>query len=389
MFVEIAHYVFWVTLGLVIYGYVGYPFVLVCLTAFRKWQVNKKEIFPTVSLVIPAYNECAVIEDKIKNSLSLDYPLDRLEIIVASDGSTDGTGEILKAYHGRGIQAYCFEKRSGKTGVLNKILPRIQSEIVLFSDANTMYKPDAIQKLVRNFHDSEVGSVSGQVILKNDHVAFGQSERLYYRYERFLQKRETLLGSMLGADGAMYAIRRSLFQPPPDDTILDDFVIAMEAARAGYRIIYEPEAIAYEDAVPNLKSEFNRKSRIVAGAVQMMKRGLGIPNARQKLLWFQFLSHKFLRWVMPWILIALLLVNLRLVAADVHSFASFRDILGIYWVTVAAQIVFYSLALCGIIFNRVLVTAVPQYLCTMYAALILGLIKGLADKQEVTWKTSR
>lgn len=155
----------------------------------------------------------------------------------------------------------------------------------------------------------------------------------------------------------------------------------MQAARAGYRIVYDPEAIAYEDSVPNLKSEFNRKSRIAAGAVQMMKWGLGIPNAMQKLLWFQFLSHKFLRWVMPFILIALFSVNLRLVLTEGHF--------GIYWVTAAVQIVFYLLGVCGVFFNRMLMTAVSQYFCITYAAFMVGLIKGITNRQQVTWKVSR
>ena len=389
MFDIVAHYVFWGAVGLIVYSNVGYPLVLACATVLRKREVKKCSIFPTVSLVVAAYNEKAVIEDKIKNSLSLDYPQDKLEIVVGSDGSSDGTAEIIKAYDGSGIRAYCFEERSGKTGVLNKILPHIQSEIVVFSDANTMYEPLAIQKLVRNFCDPDVGVVSGQVILENKHVSFGKSERMYYHYERYLQGRESRLESMLGADGAMYAIRRSLFKMPPDDTILDDFVIAMGAVTAGYRIIYEPEAIAYEDTVPNLKSEFNRKSRIVAGAIQMMMRGLGIPTAKQGLLWFQFLSHKLLRWVTPWLLVALFLTNLRLVVREPHSLAVTEPHITIYSVIAFSQIGFYLLGLCGIFFNRVSVTAVPQYLCTMYAAFGFGGIKGLTNRQRVTWKTSR
>ncbi|MBI1929025.1 glycosyltransferase family 2 protein [Candidatus Poribacteria bacterium] len=421
VFDGVARYVFWGAMALAGYGYVGYPLVLTCLTAFRKRGgeavrsltetlrpaepslADAKEIYPTVSLIIPAYNEHEIIRDKIKNSLSLDYPADKLEIVVASDGSTDGTDNILREYDGRGITAHYFSPRSGKMGALNKTLSRVASEIVVFSDANTMYRPDTIQKLVRNFHDSTVGAVSGQVILMNTHVSFGHSENLYYRYERYLQKKETALGSMLGADGAMYAIRRKLFSPPPNDTILDDFVIAMGAVRAGYRIVYEPEAIGDEETSPNLKSEFNRKSRIVAGAVQMMKRGYGIPASGQKRLWFQFLSHKFLRWVMPLVLIALFAANLRLAAIEVRallpilsgaiasvgatSAGTSPSYLGIYSLTGAIQIIFYLLSVCGVFFNRVSLTAAPQYFCTVNAASLLGLIKGLTNKQPVTWKT--
>jgi len=421
VFDDVARYVFWGAMALASYGYVGYPLVLTCLTAFRKRGgeavrsltetlrpaepslADAKGIYPTVSLIIPAYNEHEIIRDKIKNSLSLDYPADKLAIVVASDGSTDGTNDILREYDGQGITAHYFSPRSGKMSALNKTLSRVASEIVVFSDANTMYRPDAIQKLVRNFRDATVGAVSGQVILRNTHVSFGQSEELYYRYERYLQKKETALGSMLGADGAMYAIRQKLFSPPPNDTILDDFAIAMGAVRAGYRIVYEPEAIGDEETSPNLKSEFNRKSRIVAGAVQMTKRGYGIPASGQKRLWFQFLSHKFLRWVMPLVLIALFAANLRLAATEVRALAPIlsRAIasvgassagaspshLGIYSLTGAMQIVFYLLGVCGVFFNRVSLTAAPQYFCTVNAASLLGLIKGLTNKQPVTWKT--
>ena len=380
IFEPIAFYVFWGAFALIIYGHVGYPPVLACLAAFRKQPVDQKAIYPTVSLVIPAYNERKHIREKITNSLSLNYPSDKLEILVASDGSTDGTNEIMREYEGQGITTHYFP-RTGKLGVVNEVVSQVNSEIVVFSDANTMYHPDAIQKLVRNFHDPTVGVVSGQVILKNEHADFSQSENLYYRYERYLQERETLLGSMLGADGAMYALRKNHYSAVQGATIIDDFVIPMQVVRQGYRIVYEPEAIGYEDSAPNLKAEFSRKIRNGAGLVQMMKQGYGTPTAKQKMLWFQFFSHKFMRWVMPLALVALLLSNLRLVLADVRF--------GWYALTIGTQVLFYVLGICGAFFNRVPVIPVLPYLGATYVAFMIGWIKGLTNGQTATWQTFR
>ena len=376
----IAQSVFTTSAFLIIYGYAGYPLILTLLTEFKKKRVNKREIYPAVSLVIPAHNEEDVIEDKIKNSLSLDYPRDKLRIIISSDGSSDGTNRILRKYEGKGIIANYFSPRSGKISVLNRTLAKIKSEIVVFSDANVMYNPDVIKKLVRNFRDNSVGGVSGRVVLTGSHGSLRGFEELYYRYERFIQRKETEFESLLSADGAMYAIRREFFDPPPDDTILDDFVIPMGVIRSGYRVVFEPEAVGYEKGVPSLKHEFNRRSRIVAGAVQMILRGNGVPKAGQVKIWFQFLSHKLLRWITPFLLIGLFLANMKLLMMEIRF--------GFYHIAAIFQGAFYLAALLGV-FLKVHVFSVPTSLCVENAASILGFFKGMFNRQPVMWKVSR
>ena len=383
LFKSVAYWIFLSSVFAVCYVYLGYPIFLGLVTKFKKVEIDKNEIYPTVSLVVPAYNEESVIEAKIKNSLALDYPKDKIKIFISSDGSTDGTNDILKNYAGQGIIINCFSPRAGKIKTLNRTIPLVDSEIVVFSDANTMYETSAIKKLVRNFNDKTVGAVTGEVILVNEHGSFAKPENLYYKYERYIQKKETEYGCMVGVDGAMYAIRRDLFEPPSNNIILDDFVISMEVARQGYRIIYETQASGYEDASPNLKSEFRRKSRIIAGGIQLIKQREGIPAPKQRKLWFQFLSHKLLRWMIPFFLLMLFSANLKLALTE----PIFGGDVTFYHVTALIQLLFYLLALGGLLLPQISIMSIPTYFCAVNIASIFGVFKGLMGKQAVTWKT--
>ena len=379
-FVELS--LFWLMVGLIVYGYIGYPLVLSLLAKRFPQGVAQKEITPRVALLICAFNEEAVIEEKILNSLGIDYPRDRLTIIIASDGSTDKTNEIVEKYaaHEPRLLFYPYPERRGKIGTINRTVPKIEDEIIVFSDANTMMMEGAMKKLVRKFYDPSVGGVSADVILVNNETHFGEGESTYYQYERWIQKNESLTGSIVGADGGMYAIRRELFGAPSSNVILDDLVISMNVVRKGYRLVYEAAALAYEVNVNSSQSEFLRRSRVVAGGVQVLKQREGVPGKGQKTMLFKYLSHKVLRWILPVCLVTIFLLNSRIVAMVDTP---------IYDLSLALQVLFYLLALMGPLLAGTMkskIFEIPYYFCLSNSAALYGLYKGLFDKQSVKWR---
>jgi cellulose synthase/poly-beta-1,6-N-acetylglucosamine synthase-like glycosyltransferase len=365
---------FWIAWDMMIYTYIGYPVLCMLLSGFLSQPWHKEDSQPTVTLLIVAHNEEEILAAKIENSLALDYPRNKLVIAVASDGSTDGTNAILRRYEGKGIQAYYFPKHSGKMATINRIFPELQTEIVVLSDANVIYKSDAINKLVRNFADQGVGAVSGTVMLISDQPVLSIPERLYYRYEWFIARLESQTGSLIGVDGAMYSIRRELFQPLPDSVVLDDFVISMNIAKGGKRVVYEPEASAHEASAASLAVELQRRSRIAAGAVQSLLQGEGLPGLSQPLLLFKYLSHKVLRWSTPVFLILLLLANLFLLGEFFYN------------VTFGGQVAFYLAACIGKLQRSpASVCAVPLYICGTNVAAAYGLVRGILNQQKGPW----
>lgn len=373
--------VFWASLALILYVYAGYPLTLAFVA--RRFRPLKRDdgFLPTVSLVIAAHNEEKVLWEKLGNSLALDYPRDRLEIIVASDGSTDATNDIVKAFADRGVVLHEITPRGGKMWALNLTIPKTQGTILVLSDANTMYRPDAIRKLVRHFADPTVGAVSGDVQLVDAADSHAHSEGLYYRYERWLQTQESRVGSIIGVDGAMYAIVREHFRSPSRNIIVDDFVISMTVARLGYRVLYDPEAVATEQGTLSSREEFWRKVRIVAGGMQALMLREGLPHLRQPLLMFSYISHKLLRWLVPCFLLSLLLSSAALVSAPLEILA----LLG--------QVLFYGFAL-GYAVNflglrRLSWSSIPYYFCLVNGAALVGLWKGLLGTQTVTWQRTR
>lgn len=372
--------VFWMAVAVICYVYFGYPLALMSVMKYRQKPVVSGEITPSVSLLICAFNEEEVIRDKIENSFKLDYPPDKLKIVIASDGSTDRTNETVRQYESERLILMAYPERRGKVSVINSTVPKLESEIIIFSDANTMYQDDAVKKLVRNFQDPSVGAVSADVILHNEETTFGRSESLYYIYERWIQKKESEFGSIIGADGGMYAIRRSLFSPPSNNIILDDFVISMNVALKGYRLIYEKEAIGHERSSNSSKTEFLRKSRVVAGAIQSIMQKEGVPTLKQKGLFFCYVSHKFLRWMIPIVLIILYLVTLRLYYLSGEF---------IYAVAFAVQSLFYLLAMLDMVIAKrykIRLTSIPFYFCMVNVAALYGIYKGLFKKQPVKWR---
>jgi len=282
--------------------YVLYPLTLwlIVRDGIEESAAGRENELPGVALVICALNEEGVIGEKILNSLALEYPAGKLRIYVISDGSTDRTVRICRQYAGRGVVVVERKRRRGKAWNLNELVPGLDEEVVVLSDANVLYRADAVKQLVARFEDATVGCVSGRVVLGGTVEALRRPEAAYYSLEWFLQERESRLYSMVSADGAMYAIRRELFVPYPTDTILDDFATPLGVIKSGRRVVFAPSAVGWEKGPASLREEFDRKVRIAGGAAQALVRGWGWPVGAPARCWFVFVSHKLLRWISPW-----------------------------------------------------------------------------------------
>jgi cellulose synthase/poly-beta-1,6-N-acetylglucosamine synthase-like glycosyltransferase len=359
------------------YPFVIYPALLFLIVRRRHTEPldgGDSGELPDIALIICALNEQKVIREKLENSLRLAYPPGKLHIVVISDGSTDATAAIAREYISSGIQLIEREKRRGKVANLNEVVASRPEEIVALSDANVIYDSKALLHLVRRFQDPQVGCVSGKVVLLDTTAELQKSEETYYSLEWRLQEYASLLHSMAGADGAMYAFRRRLFRPCPNDTLIEDFIIPMNIIRQGSRVVFQPAALAWESGVTSLHEEFRRKTRIAAGAAQGLIRGNAWPAAAPLAVWFVFISHKLLRWLSP--LIAVTAVLLALVFGD-HMLS--RVVLAGTFLLVAAALLRVATA------SRHFFLDAPFYFLFGQIALLWGLIKGVAGKQSVLW----
>ena len=369
---------------IILYIYFGYPAILIVLGFLRKSKPSNKENRPPqVTLVITAHNEGKIIRQKIENSLSLDYPKDKLEIIVASDGSTDDTDEVVAEYENRGVILERLATRRGKTAAQNDAVAKSGGEVIVFSDANAMYARDAVKKLVRNFDDKTVGCVCGELKYTNSWESMaGKGENLYWKYEKFLKRKESQISSLLGVTGSIYAVRRSLYVPLEDHSI-SDFVEPLEIVRNGYRVIYEPEAISFEKASVDMKTEFKRKIRIVARSIRGLFGEKELLNIfKYGIFSIQLISHKLLRWTVPLLLICLFVTNLLL-----WDSGNMCKILLIF------QALLYLGALVGCVFelagSKIKLFYIPYYFSMVNLAALIGWFKYLTGKKEVIWETMR
>lgn len=354
-----AKIIFWVSAAFVVYAYAGYPVLLWAAQVFYRKPVRKSDYTPSVSLLIAAYNEAAVIAAKVRNSLALDYPADKLEIVIASDGSKDATAQIVRALaesEGQGrVRLLEFPENRGKITVLNEAVPQLHGEIVVFSDASSMLAADSVRKLVANFADPRVGAASGVYqVLNQDAAHLGRQEDLYWKYETFLKLQEAKLGTLAGAHGSLYGMRTQLYPFPPKGTINDDFVIPTSVLKRGFRIAYETEAVAYEEA--HEMEGFGRRVRIMAGNIKQMREATGLLT--RPFVLFCFLSHKGARIVVPVAMVAMVVSNALLVRLPLY-----------YWIG-WAQVAFYGLALLGALgWVKPKPLRLPFYFCMINASL--------------------
>jgi cellulose synthase/poly-beta-1,6-N-acetylglucosamine synthase-like glycosyltransferase len=375
--------VFWACVLLVIYVYAGYPLVLVILSRFsRAREEPPSTVLPNVTLIVSAFNEQDCIAAKLDNTLALDYPRDRLEVIVVSDASDDGTDDIARGYSMQGVRLVRMPDRGGKTLGLNAGVAAASGEVIVFSDANALYRPDAIRRLVAPFASPEIGAVIGESTYVEANTESGRSESLYWRYETWIKALESRGGSVVGGDGAIYSVRRSLYKPMVAGA-LSDFVNPLQVVKAGYRCIYEPRALSYEEAAEDFGREYRRKVRIVNRAWRALwsMREMLNPLARGGFAW-KLWSHKVLRWCVPGFLLAIFLLNLALIGR--HPF---------YWLVLAAQIVFYALAVGGFLLrdrdHQPVALRIPFYFCVVNVAAGVGLFQVLGGRSYTVWQTSR
>lgn len=374
---------FWVISALVVYVYFGYPLLLaVASRLVRSAPVRVAGTEPSVTLIISAFNEADCIEAKLDNSLALDYPADKIDILVVSDASDDGTDDIVNGYAGRGVRLLRMHERGGKTLGLNAAAADSQSEVLVFSDANAMYRPDAVRRLVENFSDERIGAVIGESTYESPDSPSGQSESAYWRYEIAIKTMETRLGSVVGGDGAIYAVRRSLYDPMSADA-LSDFVNPLNVVNAGFRCVYEPAAVSYEGTADSFSKEYRRKVRIVNRAWRaMMKMKYMLNPLRHGWFAVKLWSHKMLRWLVPFFLVAIFVLNLLLLQSG-----------GIYILTLGVQIAFYALAFAGYLArnseSQPTLLRVPFYFCLVNVAAAIGIAESMVGKSYTTWATAR
>lgn len=388
--------IFWALSALIVYSYVGYGAVLYVLVRAKRMFFPAKPLdypsqWPTVTLLIAAYNERDFMPTKIANCLKLDYPKNQLRILFVTDGSNDGTDEYLKTIDG--IEAMHQNQRAGKIGAMNRGMQTVVSDIVVFTDANTILNDLAIKNIVRHFVSSEnVGCVAGEkrLLLSEKESAAGAGEGAYWKYESALKKWDSEIGSVVGAAGELFAIRTQLFTPVEADTLLDDFMISMRICQRGYKVVYEPEAQAWEKPTSNVEEEMKRKIRICAGGIQSIIRLGGLLNPfRHGLLTFQYVSHRVLRWsITPIAMVVVLLINCLLVAYPPNEVSGFW-----YPLLLALQLCFYILALFGKLLESKKTSSkllfIPYFFTVQNLAVFLGMWRYFKGTQSVLWEKAK
>jgi poly-beta-1,6-N-acetyl-D-glucosamine synthase len=371
-----AELVFWIAVLIPLFAFAGYPLMLLGLGLVIHREVKKAPIRPPVSLLIPAYNEARVIARKIENSLALEYPSDRMEIVVVSDGSCDATVDIARraAWETGGVRVLALPKNGGKVAALNRAVPELRGEIIVFSDASAMLAPDSVGRLVENFADPSVGAASGRYrVVKPNEVNIGVSEDIYWKYEAFLKTQESCLASTLGAHGHLHAIRRELYPFPPTETINDDYVIPLSVLGRGFRAVYDSTAMVYEEA--REMTGFGRRIRIMAGNLQQIRHVGQVLSPWQPLPLLFFVSHKVVRLLVPFAMVIALAANFWLLGSQA------------YHRLLCAQLLFYALAVCGLTGRlRPRALRLPFYFCMVNSAAFFALYHALTRRRGMAWK---
>lgn len=378
----IGELVFWGCVAALVYVYVGFGLLAAAWGTVRRRRVRQHPITPRVSIVIAAYNEEAVIAQKIENLLQLDYPKGQLDIIVASDGSSDRTVEIARRYVGEHVLLLALPRR-GKIYALKDAVAQAQGDILVFSDANTFLDPNALHMLARNFADPDVGGVCGNQLYRSQSGddSSGQGESVYWTYDKWLKARQTYTGSIVSADGAIYAVRRQLFRIPESAAVTDDFAISTAVIEQGKRLVFEPDALAYESSAGAAGREFRRKVRLMTRGMRgvLLRRALLNPF-RYGFYSIILLSHKVVRRLAPVFLMLLLLSSLTL---GNHN--------TLYAVAAVSQVALYLLAGLGFLLRahrlgRAKLVAIPFFYCLANAAALVALCKTIRGERIERWQ---
>ncbi len=380
----------WSCLGAIAYNYAGYPIVLYFLRLLaqaksdftflvsrrNRRRLGRPAFQPCVAIIVSAFNEEAVIEARVRNLLEVSYPSNLFEILIGLDSPTDATAQILGQFRSPRVHVFHFSTRRGKLAVISDLARQTSAQILVFTDANTMFEPDCVTNLVRHFSDSTVGAVSGEEIRVVKAGTDPAAERLYWRYESAMKILESRLGCLHSANGSVYAIRRDLFLPRPN-LVVEDFQIPLDVRFRGFQVLYDPDAIAIEEIAPTFTSQFERRVRLGAGNFQTLFANPNYLNPFNGLPAFAYWSHRVLRWLTPLLLILALVCTLGLVSQLLYRFL------------LVGQCAFYLMALVGFLRKTrqrpVGISRGPFYFCSMNLALLLGLFRYLTGRQSVAW----
>lgn len=382
---------FLLLIALIFYSYFGYALLLFVMVQFKRWfypekNNNNLKEYPIITLVIPAYNEREYIDSKMQNTSGLNYPKDKLNIVWITDGSNDGSAEYLnkkyvEIYSDWNIKVYHQPERRGKSAAINRVMNFVNTDIVVFCDANTFLNKDSLVNIVRHFEDERVGCVAGEKRVLKDNTLAGDGESLYWRYESLVKKLNSDFYTCIGAVGELIAFRKSLFVTLPEDTILDDFVISMQIAHKGYKVVYEPQAYADEYPSVNEKEEMKRKIRIAAGAFQCLFRYPQWMNVFQHpVLSFQYISHKVSRWlIVPFSLPVIFILNVILFFQHPENIY--------YFIFLFLQLFFYFIVLIQYFASlSSVIFRIPYYVLMMNMAMYKGFWNYVTKKQSAVWE---
>lgn len=390
---DVWEIIFWISVFIVFYSYLGYGMILWILLQIKKIikppiisHFNHEEL-PEVTFLIAAYNEEDFIEVKIENTLALNYPSEKLNILIITDGSTDATPQLVAKYPQ--VTLMHEDARRGKIAAVHRAMPQVTSGFVIFSDANTILNPEAAYHLVRHFKNDKVGAVAGEkrIMSGQEASASGAGEGIYWKYESTLKRWDSRFNTVVGAAGELFAIRTSLYEDIPTDTVIEDFYMTLRIAQKGYKVAYEPDASAMEGPSASVKEEMKRKIRIAAGGLQAISRLLLLLNPfRYGWLTFQYVSHRVLRWTLaPLALLMALISNLILVLSSSPLF--------FYLTTLFLQLSFYLLSLVGYILQnrkiKIKIFFIPYYFFIMNLSVYLGFGRFLRKSQPVTWERAK
>ncbi len=377
----------WISIGAIAYAYAGYLLLITILALFIDNRVKKREIEPSVSILISAFNEEKDIERKLKNSFELDYPCNKLEIVVASDGSTDSTDDIVRKYENNsaGIRVilHRVEGRLGKTAAQNSAVKVCNGDIIIFSDAASMYDQNAVRAIVRNYADPSVGAVSGMYkYINKEGASVGFATILFWNLENFIKSRQSRIKTITGCCGCIYSVRKELYTPLPPE-IISDLVEPLTILRKGYRIVFEPEALAFEETAGRAEEEFKMRIRVIVRGMNGMLFVKDLFNPfKYPFVSFQLISHKVMRWLVPVFAIVAFISNMALVGTS-----------WFYNATFICQVLFYSLAFIGYLAEKKgihkKVFYLPLYFCIVNLASLISMFKVMKKENIVTWQTNR
>ena len=387
---EVIEILFWIGLFIIFYSYLGYGIFLFILVKLKRAFGKAEEELPTdflpqITHVIAAYNEEDFIREKINNSLNLDYPKDKLQVIIVTDGSNDKTMDIIKEYPE--IEHYHEDSRNGKIAAVNRMIPYIKSSVTVFSDANTLLNDEAYKNIVRHFSAEKVGLVAGEkrVMSKDKDGAAASGEGFYWKYESKLKKWDSELHSVVGAAGELFAIRTELFKPVDTNIVIEDFYISLSLAMQGYKVVYEPDAYAMESGSASVGEELKRKIRIAAGGIQAIVKLKGLLNFfKYGVLSFQYISHRVLRWTLaPLCLLLVLFTNIYLAYLQIP----------LYQLILICQVAFYLFSIIGWLLQnnnlKIKIFFIPYYFSMMNYAVFRGFFRYMKGSQSAVWEKAK